>query len=125
MVDKEEALRLSRTGMTHSEIALKLGCSRQYINMICSGKNATHQRRVSVHDWIVYPNIKKWLFENQVSMAKFVQLVSGKDSQGRRMDHFRKCLAGQSEFKFNQIKEILELTGMTFEKAFEVENDEL
>ncbi len=122
MVDKEEVRRLSAAGMKHIDIAKKMGCSKQYINQLCYGIHSTHRRRVSLCEWIVFPEIRQWLFENQICIGKFTQML-GMEPMNGFSDKVTKCLKGEKDFKFREIKKILEITGMSFEKAFRKEGE--
>ena len=117
-IDKKEVLDLRNRGVKQAEIARMMGCSRARIGQICGGKNILHKRSVALHDDLIYPNIARWLFENQVSMAAFSQSM-GKGKRNSSYTRIVECLHGKRRFDISEIKKILEVTGMTFEEAFE------
>ena len=102
MVDKKEIRKLSREGVSYSEIARRMGCSRAWVGQICAGVHAHKKRRVSVDEGIVFPNLRKWIFESQMSLLKFCQLM-GSDL-GRGYAHVTHALHGKAQFSFKEIK---------------------
>lgn len=122
VVNKQEVLELRDKGIKQAEIARMMGCSRSRIGQICGGKNILHKRSVALHKDLIYPNIARWLFENQVSMAAFCQSL---DSEQRKKSYARivDCLHGKHRFNISEIKKIMKITDMTFEEAFEEADD--
>ena len=122
MIDKEEVRKLSREGVSYSEIARRMGCSRAWVGQICAGIHAHKKRRVSLKKGIIFPNLRNWLYTNQVSLLKFCQFMES--DFGKGYTHITNALYGRGQFRYEEIKKILFITGMTFEVCFEEEDHE-
>lgn len=113
------AMRLDRC--TYKEIADKYGVSKQNIQQTVvqmansiNGMYGIRGRSIKA----IYPNIKNWLADKGMSACEFADLV-----QIDRKGIYAR-LRGRTQFKISEIKEILKATDMTFEEAFEEENQE-
>ena len=60
-----------------------------------------------------YPNIQRWLSEHKMSYRAFAEKVGTTDCT------ICKMLNGSSETRLYIVKGVLEVTGMTFEEAFQ------
>jgi len=117
---KYDAYRSDReNGMTYREIAEKHGVSRQYVAQVL-GKQSVPLFRYNTS--CVYPVIRKWMNENQVTIAEIV----------RRMDllpiaenyiRYRDILCGKTEPKKSFIDFMIRLTGLTYEELFREEDN--
>ena len=63
-----------------------------------------------------YPNIQRWLSEHKMSYRAFAEKVGTTDCT------ICKMLNGSSETRLYIVKGVLEVTGMTFEEAFQEED---
>lgn len=106
---KLEIAKMRIEGETLQSIADKFGVSRQYIDRtikrILSDSEKYKKRK--------FKNITKWLQGNKVlgpELAKLLHITAGSVSNK---------LNGKSDFTLWEVKKIIEITGMSFEEAFE------
>ena len=111
--DMARALR--DTGLTYKEIAEKMGISHQCVAHMCGKYNPSHFRMFS--DAVIYPNLRKWLNENKVSMMEFVRRCGYVPYNGE-VSMFTSWMYGRSEPKKRVIDACLKATGMTYEELF-------
>lgn len=114
--DKIKAFKMRLDGFSYQEIAEKFGVSKQYINQML--QNVISERRNKAVNKIVYPNIANWLKDNECSISEFVIRVGIKRST---LDH---KLRGRNKFNSDEIKRILDVTGMKFEECLKMKESE-
>ena len=114
--DKIEVFKMRLDGFTYQEIAEKYGVSRQYINQML--QNVISEKRNKALNKIVYPNIANWLKDNECSISEFVIRVGIKRST---LDY---KLRGRNKFNSDEIKRILDVTGMKFEECLKMKESE-
>ena len=114
--DKIEVFKMRLDGFTYQEIAEKFGVSRQYINRML--QNVISERRNKTVNKIVYPNIANWLKNNECSISEFAIRV------GMERSTLDRKLYGRSKFNSDEIKRILDATGMKFEECLKMKESE-
>ena len=114
--DKIEVFKMRLDGFSYQEIAEKFGVSKQYINQML--QNVISERRNKAVNKIVYPNIANWLKDNECSISEFVIRVGIKRST---LDY---KLHGTGKFNSDEIKRILDVTGMKFEECLKMKESE-
>ena len=117
---RDAARELRMQGLTFEEIGKRLGVSRQRIAQCCAGMNPEHTAwacRIKDLDCIIYPNLKKWMLENKVSISEMMRRI-GQDTGSMRSESFRNKLKGRTQLTITDIKKILAVTGGTFEQMF-------
>ena len=117
---RDAARELRMQGLTFAEIGKRLGVSRQRIAQCCAGTNPEATAwacRIKDLDCIIYPNLKKWMLENKVSISEMMRRI-GLDTGSRRSESFRNKLKGRTQLTITDIKKILAVTGGTFEQMF-------
>lgn len=117
---RDAARELRMQGLTFVEIGKRLGVSRQRIAQCCAGMNPEQTAwacRIKNLDCIIYPNLKKWMLENKVSIPEMMRRI-GLDTGSRRSESFRNKLKGRTQLTITDIKKILAVTGGTFEQMF-------
>ena len=114
--DKIKAFKMRLDGFSYQEIAEKFGVSKQYINQML--QNVISERRNKAVNKIVYPNIANWLKDNECSISEFVIRVGIKRST---LDH---KLHGRNKFNSDEIKRILDVTGMKFDECLKMKESE-
>ena len=119
--DMARALR--DTGLTYREIAEKMGISRQCVAQMCGKSDTSHFVKFS--DAVVYPNLRKWLNENKVSMAEFIRRC-GYTSVSNEYQYFSRWMHGRVDPTKRIIDACIKATGMTYEELFyqEVKEDD-
>lgn len=117
---RDAARELRMQGLTFAEIGKRLGVSKQRIAQCCAGMNPKQTARacrIKDLDCIIYPNLKKWMLENKVSISEMMRRI-GLDTGSRRSESFRNKLKGRTQLTITDIKKILAVTGGTFEQMF-------
>lgn len=107
-------------GMTYREIAEKHGVTYQAV--ACAlGKSDAAKFRPWTKDRCIYPNLRNWLNENKVSLKEFVRRTDAVSS-GRNLCSYSAYFSGKHYPQKAVIDKILEVTGLTYEKLWEVDN---
>ena len=117
---RDAARELRMQSLTFEEIGKRLGVSKQRIAQCCAGMNPEATAwacRIKDLDCIIYPNLKKWMLENKVSISEMMRRI-GQDTGSRRSESFRNKLKGRTQLTITDIKKILAVTGGTFEQMF-------
>lgn len=112
--DKVKMFEMRLSGCTLQKIGDEFGVTRERVRQILG--EAIKERKTNV-DGIIYVNIVKWLKQNEISLLGFAKMLDPKANNSTRLKN--KLTKNKSELKISQIKKILDITGMTFEKAFE------
>lgn len=111
---QKTALRLRADDLTLDEIAEKMGISRQRVGQLldtaCERNHASRYKKRN----IIYPNIKNWLIEHNMSVTHFARLCGYSNSVP-----IRNCIIYGHDPKMRTIQSILKITEMPFEVAFE------
>ena len=115
--DKIEVFKMRLDGFTYQEIAEKYGVSKQYINQML--QNVISEKRNKALNKIVYPNIANWLKDNEYSsISEFAR-----KTRIQRATLSNK-LHGTGKFNSDEIKRILDVTGMKFEECLKMKESE-
>ena len=114
--DKIEVFKMRLDGFSYQEIAEKFGVSKQYINQML--QNVISERRNKAVNKIVYPNIANWLKGNDCSISEFAIRV------GMKRPTLDSKLYGRNKFNSDEIKRILDVTGMKFEECLKMKESE-
>ena len=114
--DKIEVFKMRLDGFTYQEIAEKYGVSKQYINQML--QNIISEKRNKSLNKIVYPNIANWLKGNECSISEFERKT------GIKRATLDRKLQGVAKFSYDEIKIILDVTGMKFEECFKTKESE-
>jgi transcriptional regulator with XRE-family HTH domain len=104
-------LHMRQEGCTLQQIANKYGCTRQYVSMTLRKINQTPSR-TRARRKCVYSGLDRWLHENSCSITRLGKSI------GVYNVTIAKYMNGEREIKIGAIRDILRLTGMTFEEAF-------
>lgn len=110
--DKIYMFKMRLEGATYEEIAKEFGVTKQCIQQIMF--RTLGERRRKSNDKIVYPNIRKWLEEKELTIKKFAQ------SNGLNYGTILKALQ-RDEMSTKTANQILKATGLTYEEAFRME----
>lgn len=105
-------------GQSKISVAVKYGLSKTRVEAILrdivNGKTERKTVYKSVNK-VIYPNIRAWMIENDISLKRFREMIG---DYKVAMDTFRRFVFGESGGSIELIKEVLRVTGMTFEEAF-------
>lgn len=116
MSDKkwELAKTMKENWDSYQDIAKCLGCSKQLIAKKLCGIYTESYRR-SDYSKCIYPNLKKYLYENRFSYNRFANFA-GISSQA-----LYNCLTGYADPSKSTIDRILSATNLSYEEAFKTE----
>lgn len=103
-----------KTGKTYEQVAERYGISRARVGQILGKRNKCHFHALSPEQ-CVYPNLRKWLNENQISRAEFCRRMCG---EGSKISWFSAMLKGKGNPSKSTIDKMLEVSGMTYEELF-------
>lgn len=122
--DRVKMFEMRVNGCTLADIADKYGITRQRVRQILQSNISNGAKMARGREGIIYPNIKKWLKDNDISIVEFAKLL-GKEENIKMKTHTRlsHILKGKGDFTMTEVRSVLKVTNMTFEKAFETIND--
>ena len=101
-------------GMTLEEIGKEFGVTRQRVQQLLEANTKDPALR-KVHGCeCIYPALLDWMVTNCVSAYK----LRKECGFGKTIDSFYARLRGVRPFDIDEIRKILDYTGMTFEEAF-------
>lgn len=113
---KLEACSMRFDGISIQEIADNFGVTREYIRKI-TPKISTKSVRSKNLELYIYPNISRWMQKNRVCASKLSKMIGTSASTVTNM------LNGSVSTTKRIIDKVLEVTGMTYEEAFCVSNE--
>lgn len=105
-------------GLTYREIAKKYGVSYQNVCQACSRFNPK-QFRFHGETAVIYPNLRKWMNDNKISIAELVRRL-GLSPVSNNITTVSSILKGGSHLRKHQIDNLISVTGMTYEELFAV-----
>lgn len=117
-----EMIKMRLDGCSYQEIGNKYGITKQCVQQSIAnftGKERTI--RCSPLDKCIYPNIRKWMLDNNISMIKLSKICGLAETH---IGAVRTKLNGEREFKISEIKAILKESGKTFEYMFSTEKNQ-
>ena len=116
---KVEMYRMRLEGKSYQVIADRFGVSRQYVHQLFGQKYKSEPyRNVNVQ----YTGLRKWMNELNYSVAKLARESGCTDNHSYVT--ITSYLQGSPRMDIDSIREILRFTGLTFEEAFGVEEQE-
>lgn len=116
-VDKEEAAKMRENGFSLQEIADRFGVSRQRIGILFR-KTGRVSKKPTGLDSVVFPNIRKFLSDNRMSIKRFSNFCQSDYNSVLR------GIKGYNDMQKHTIDDILRATGMTYEEAFKEDEKE-
>ncbi len=102
-------------GKTYEEIGTEFGISKQRVYQLIGGE--MKHKVVIPEERCIYPNLRLWMNENNVSVNKLCRTMYDGRLEPERTEVLRKALKGSNCTK-NTIDRILKATGLTYEEAF-------
>lgn len=122
MTNKEKAqmFEMRLDGHTLQEIGDKFGVSKQYVAQILPPmKHGYRALKSEMLGKIIYPNIRNWLKKNACTLKRFA------DETGTSYLTIIRALEDEkSGMRKTTIDKILEVTGLTYEEAFAMDQSE-
>lgn len=112
---KEQMRQLRKQGLKHKEIAERFGVSTQYVSHVCG--ECYPFRFVPVGKECIYPNLRKWMNENEVSRSEFLRRM-GIEVHTKNLEKLGHYIRGETYPKKPYIDKMLKVTGLTYEVLF-------
>ena len=112
----EDVRRLLLEGYTVKEIAEKLGVSKTRVYQITYSRMLSSFREITP-EMNIYPNWRKWMNENSVSIRLFCEMM-GLDLSSTNYNNVYGWMRGRCYPTKKNIDRILEATGLTYEQLF-------
>ena len=106
-------IELRKQGETYDEIAKQFGITKQRVQQVLAPYKIRRPAKRHDEKRYVFPNIVRWMNINDMSFAKFGATV------GKAGAVVHRYITGKISPNFNFVVKVLEVTGMTFEEAFE------
>ena len=117
---KYELYRTERDkGLTYQQIADKYGVSKQNVAQACQGKQKKHFRFWNTSS-CVYPNVRKWLNENQIRCSDLLHRL-GLECLCNNYRRIENYLSGKNDPPKRTVDKFLSITGLSYEQFFESE----
>lgn len=104
-------------GKTYQQIADQFGVTRQCVQAACT---TIHKPRKPYGDIpCVYPVLRNWLEKHEITVAELYRRVY-KIGTNTRPTSFRNHMKGNGRLTLNDIKCLIDITQIPFEKLFSV-----
>ena len=117
MTRKEWALQLREQGLTYREVAEMLGVSWQRAAQLCGKQNIAYFRHID--ESCIYHNLRAWMNEHKVSRAELLRRM-GLTTNPENSTKLSKIMCGEWQPRKPYIDKMLQVTGLSYEKLFEV-----
>ena len=118
-INVDEAIKMRNEGATYEEIGAHFGVSRQRIHTLLGGD---FKKNAQLYTKIKYKGLKRWFRETNTTFSGFARMIGAKNTAAyiRKIQNWL-TEGGEKDrtFTIDQIKKMLEVTGMTFEELFE------
>ncbi|MBY7007906.1 XRE family transcriptional regulator [Clostridium botulinum] len=117
--DKIKMFEMRTRGCTLAEIGEMYGITRERVRQILKSAISRSTSMVRGREGIIYPNISKWLKDNDVSIEEFAEYLGKEQNfKKKKVTRLSHILKGKGEFTMQEILAVLKVTRMTFEQAF-------
>ena len=117
---RKQLLDLRDEGLTYEEIGEKVGISRQRVYQLIGGEKPLF--RAVNEDYCVYPNIRRYMNENRISVTQLTRLAYG-DVHTSNIQRMHRLLEGSKMASKTTIDRVLWATGLPYEVAFAREEE--
>lgn len=109
---------LHKGGMTLREIAKTVGISPQRVSQIIGGEDKRLFKGFT-EERCIFVGLREWLNENKVSVNELCRRIYG-NAHAKSSAKLARELRGEWVMNKRKIDSILKITGLTYEKAFEI-----
>ena len=117
---KLEMFSMRLDGATFQEIGDKFGLTRQRVEQILKfGETRSHRSKVS--EKCIYKGLSDYIDKENITLNELTKMIGMKC---KTTELANKRITGVRQFKINEIRKILERTGMTFEECFSLKESE-
>lgn len=110
--EKIEAFAMRLDGKTYEAIGERFGVSKQYIERIL---NTSTMKGASPLKKIIYPNLGQYIKTHYNGVLNFCRALG---YESKNVTPMYKKLRGKSAMTISEVRNILNLTGMTFGECF-------
>lgn len=118
--EKAQMYKMRLEGYTLQEIANQFSVSKQRVAQILPPlKQGYRALRPDMLNKIVYPNLREWMRKNTCTTRMLCDMTGTS-----YMSLFRGLQNAKYELRKSTIDKILEVTGMTYEEAFALDQSE-
>ena len=129
MISKtQQIIQLASEGYRQSDIAKKVGVSRQFVSQIFWKHNINRVNRERVggttlsSENCVYPALRDWWNENNMSYKKFLDLMQMSYHENN-INSMKYLFMGNRNIRKSIIDKLITVTGFTYEKLFSRDGD--
>jgi hypothetical protein len=121
MTISEQVRQYAGQGYTHTQIADAVGTSRQYVHQLLGTYGPNHFKRMTEKQ-IVYPNLRKWFNDNQMTYAEVIRRM-GLQYHTKTVNRLKGWFTGRNHPDKKHIDILLTVTGLTYEQLFNRDGD--
>lgn len=118
---KRQMIEMHEIGRTYRQIGETFGVSRQRVFQMIGGGNNKHFRYINTN-MCIFKGIRKYMNDNKISIMEITRLTYG-DTNSGYYNRAKGRLNGTLDFTKKHIDKILEITGLAYEVAFELESE--
>lgn len=118
----QQMLQMCKEGKSFEEIAKACNCTKQCVNQRFWKQLSIEDiptRLYNLDSKIIYPNLAKWMYANQISKAWLANVLGITSNNYKQLN---KRLHGQVKFSIAEVRKLLNITGFTFEYLFELKD---
>jgi hypothetical protein len=115
MARNEEMITMRKQGLKYKEIAEKFGVSWQRVRKICGNQDVAYFHAVSSE--CIYPKLRKWMNDNQITRTEFLKRMGLSDCADNR-SRLSGYMKGKCYPQKKYIDKMLAATGLTYEELF-------
>lgn len=108
-------------GMSYPQIAKMYGVSYQCVAQACARRGIGHFKPYTKEE-VVYPNLRKWMNENEVSRSELIRRMGGLP-HSETSSRISAYLRGKRFPLKGTIDRLIKATGLTYELLFEEESE--
>lgn len=115
-----QMLKMRKQGMTFAEIGNQMGVSRQRVYQMIGHISEAHFRPLTKKD-CVYVGIRNWMNNNKVCKTEFIRRIYNR-AEAQTVVRYSRIFRGAECLK-STVDKILLVTGLTYEEAFRIEEE--
>jgi ribosomal protein L20A (L18A) len=114
-IERNRAIRQKvASGRSYASVGAEYGISRQRVGKIYG----SHRFRCEALETIIYPNLRNWMLKHEMCISNLSKIIGVRTGGSETL---YTDLRGEHSMPYERIVKILEVTGMTFEECFEIE----
>ena len=126
MISKtQQIIQLASECYSQADIAKKVGVSKQFVSQIFWKHNISRERasrKILSSENCVYPALRDWWNENNMSYKKFFDLMQ-MYYHGNNIKSMEYFFMGNKDIRKSFIDKLIAVTGLTYEQLFSRDGD--